>query len=86
MERNAQNKPFRRAGIQEDGSVIQEITRTSVNEDGVRGKFPPMSGQRVIAVSGPFEVEKVVELITIDKKIYFRATGNLVPNLSEEDY
>lgn len=86
VERDSGDKPFRRAGIQEDGSVIQEISHVSVNQEGKKGKYPPDPGQRIITRSGPFEVEKVVEMIQVGKKLYFRAIGDLVPLPEDETY
>lgn len=76
-------KPFKRAGLQEDGSIIQEISRM---RDGERGRsyYPPEEGMKVASTKGPFKVEKVSEVMEVRgeggrrSRWYYRATGNLV--------
>jgi hypothetical protein len=66
-------KPFWRAGIQEDGSCIKQIGCKA--NDEWKAAEP---GQTLTTLRGPFLVEEVEEIIKVGKRRYFRAKGRLV--------
>jgi hypothetical protein len=90
-EREAcQEKQFKEAGLQPDGSFIGQIIWQTEGPGGKRDYWPPKSGQRVGAGHwNLFVVESVTGFWRIDgserRTYYYQATGRLVPRKNKDD-
>lgn len=71
---------FERGGFQRDGTYIRDITRQTTGPDGKRGWNPPLPGQTIPTLKGPFRVLRIIGNIFLHHgKPYFHAEGEIVP-------